>query len=324
MVFTNYPAWAARRFGLPREAARSYTLHGILFRLTWGAHQRWGWTFPEAWLNRLFGRWAVRALKRETWDVIHPWSGLAEEILVAYANDRARIFLMRGSAHIRTQARLLDEEAKRAGVGMDRPSAWMVAREEREYALAKDIIVLSSFAEKSFLAEGVPAQKLHRLLLAAPVERFRAERAVVEARCQRLLSGQPLQVLYVGALSYQKGLYDLAAVMERLIPDHFKFRLVGKITPEAAGIVQRFKGRAEFTGSRPESELPSWYAQGDVFIFPTIQDGYAVVLAQAAASMLPIIATENSAAPDLAVTTPVLWTLPIRSPDALGGTVALV
>ena len=44
--------------------------------------------------------------------------------------------LVRESSHIRTQDRLLCEEELRTGIRQERPCAWTIAREEREYALA--------------------------------------------------------------------------------------------------------------------------------------------------------------------------------------------
>src|SRR5205823_1798152 len=55
---------------------------------------------------------------------------------------------------------------------------------------------------------------------------------------------------------------------------------------------------------------------GDVFVFPTIEDGYAVVLAQAAASGLPILTTVNCSGPDLVRENETGWVLPIRCPGS--------
>ena len=60
---------------------------------------------------------------------------------------------MRGSAHIVTQARLLEEEERRVGELQDRPSQWMIAREQREYELVDAIVVLSTFSYSTFLWE---------------------------------------------------------------------------------------------------------------------------------------------------------------------------
>jgi glycosyltransferase involved in cell wall biosynthesis len=61
--------------------------------------------------------------------------------------------------------------------------------------------------------------------------------------------------------------------------------------------------------------LPNWYSSSDLFLFPTIEDGFAIVLAQAQASALPILTTGNCSGPDLVREGQTGWILPIRSPE---------
>src|SRR2546425_1045698 len=100
-LFTNYPRWAVERFGFPGNRTRSFWVHGVISR---GADRLAGWTKyrPERFLQPLFGRWAAQQLQKERWDVIHAWSGIAEELLTTCRNAGTLNFLMRGSAHIRT------------------------------------------------------------------------------------------------------------------------------------------------------------------------------------------------------------------------------
>jgi glycosyltransferase involved in cell wall biosynthesis len=65
----------------------------------------------------------------------------------------------------------------------------------------------------------------------------------------------------------------------------------------------------------PQAELPGQYAWGDIFVFPTIEDGYAQVLAQAQVSGLPLLSTVNSGAPDMVTENVTGWLVPIRSPE---------
>lgn len=60
----------------------------------------------------------------------------------------------------------------------------------------------------------------------------------------------------------------------------------------AAGVRAQAEGLIEFSGFQPQAELPQWYAQGDVFFFPTLEDGFPVVLAQALSGGLPLLTTQ--------------------------------
>jgi glycosyltransferase involved in cell wall biosynthesis len=317
-VLTNYPARAAARFGFPAERVRSFVAHGVLMRLLGRFPTRGPIRMPEAWLHQLFGRWAAGELGRESWDVVHTWSGVSEEALRTHGAHRGLTLLMRGSAHITAHARLLQDEERRAGVAIDQPSPWMAAREVREYGLCDAVMALSSFAGRTFVDQGFPSHKLTVVPLGVETAAFRPGPDVADGRRRRMLSGAPLRVLYVGALSYQKGMLDLSAAIHALSGSgRFQFRLVGAPMPETARLIAELRGKADVVGRVPQHELPAIYHDSDIFVFPTIQDGYAAVLAQAKASGLPIIATTNCAGPDLITPDEDGWVVPIRSPQAI-------
>ncbi len=315
-ILTNYPAWAVRRFNVQGAQVRSFWMHGVISRILFWIRDRFPFVpYPEVFLNRLFGAWAAWQLQRGRWDLIHCWSGISEEILKNRSYAGARLILVRESSHIRTQSKILETEEKRVGLRLDRPSRWILTREEREYALAEKIRVVSAFARRSFLEEGVAAEKICLIPSAVETLEFRPEGAVVERRCRRILSKQPLRVLYVGAISFRKGFWDLAEIIRRLHGKPFLFRLIGPVTAEAKRLKRELSGSAEFIPKQPQRALPNWYAQGDLFIFPTIEDGYAQVLAQAYASALPILTTTHCYGPELLREGETGWLFPIRSPE---------
>jgi colanic acid/amylovoran biosynthesis glycosyltransferase len=153
------------------------------------------------------------------------------------------------------------------------------------------------------------------LPLGANTAVFRPDWEAIEARCRRILSGEPLCVLYVGALSCQKGLWDIDRIVRELGLKGFRFRFVGPVTAEARQLARQLCQIAEFVPKQPQNTLPRWYAEGDVFMFPTIQDGFAVVLAQAQANALPVLTTTNCGGPDLVHEGETGWILPIRDPQ---------
>jgi len=313
-VFTNYPKWAVKPFAIPGGNVRSFWPHGAISRICLFLQDKMKLRYPEKRLHTMFGRWAAGEIAKEKWDVMHSWSGISEEILDTLKKTKAIKILMRGSSHIHTQARILEEEEKRLKISLDRPSAWMIAREGCEYANADYIRVISRFAYNSFLNEGIKPEKLLLIPSGARTEDYRPVHDVVKKRVKRIKSGEPLRVLYVGSLSFRKGMLDMKAIIERLKRDSFQFRLVGPVPKEARKFLKKFRDIAQITPKAPQHELPRWYAWADIFVFPTLEDGYAVVLAQAKASGLPIITTTNCAGPDIVVEGKTGWVLPIRRP----------
>ncbi len=316
-VFTNYPRWAAGRFGVPRRNVRSFWLHGVIARAAERICRTFSWDYPEVLLLRWFGRWAAEQVERQEWVVVNCMSGSAEEV---FRKATERLFLRqvtRLSSHIRLQREILEEEERRVGMRIVKPSAAMVAREEREYSIADQIHVPSRFAQQSFTERGIPPGRLRIVPLGVRLDDFRPSQGAVEARHRRILSGSPLRALYVGAISLRKGMWDLAEVVRSVDPGRFRFRLIGPLDWEAAPLLRGLKGRVERISSQPQRELPRWYAWGDLFVFPTLEDGYAMVLAQAFAGGLPLVVTRNCGGPDFIREGESGWVVPIRRPDLI-------
>src|SRR5262249_39243877 len=150
-LLTNYPSSIVERFGFPRSRTATCVAHGIVIRIYYRLPLSVRRLFDfEPTLHRWFGRWALSKVRTNA-DLVYVYSGISEEMLKALRhNERPQIWVVRGSSHIRVQAQLLEEEETRTGVRLEKPSAWIIRREEREYAMAQRIITLSSFARNSF------------------------------------------------------------------------------------------------------------------------------------------------------------------------------
>src|SRR3989304_5578065 len=61
---------------------------------------------------------------------------------------------------------------------------------------------------------------------------------------------------------------------------------------------RRDRGRVRFAGEVPPGEMPAYYRSADVVILPSINDAFGLVILEAMASGLPVIATDHSAASD--------------------------
>ena len=313
-LLTNYPRQAAAHW-LPAERVHSYRRHGVLARAArWGARGEPP-ELVEAALKQMFGRWAARRNRTGASDVVHCWSGIAEESIRA-CRSQSVCTVARGSAHIRTQYELLAQEQVRTGRSLEKPSDWIMAREEREYELAHRVIVPSDFARRTFLERGAAPARVAVINLAWRARGFEADAPVIQQRVQRLHSGAPLRVLYTGMLSLRKGMHDLRAVLNAL-GHQMEFRLVGPVLDECRDFAKEAARVARVQDAVPQAELPAVYAWGDVLVLPTIEDGFAVVLAQAQAAGLPIIATTNCGAPDIIAGGGQGFIVPIRNPDAL-------
>jgi glycosyltransferase involved in cell wall biosynthesis len=315
VVYTNYPPFVVAKFGIPAAHVRSFVSHGIASRIHHQVHRWLGFPDLESYFHISFGNWAARSIRPDS-DLVYGFSGVMEEILrLPRSVHRGQRWLVRASAHIREQVCLLAEEEARVGSAIDKPTPWIINREESEYSLADQIIVLSTFAFRSFIERGVPRDKLLLTKLGVQTRHFRATPRTIDARCRRVLSAAPLTALTVGAFTGQKGAVDLVQIA-RAQKEIVRFRFVGDIPPECKALARAAADVIDFSPRVPEADLPRIYCDGDLFVYPTIQDGWAAVLSQAAAAGLPILTTTNCSGPDLVCEGKTGWVLPIRDSAA--------
>lgn len=313
-VFTNYPAFIAERFGVPRQRVVGHPLHGVAVRLL----NRWdpgrGNLRRDLWMHEWFGRWLAARLARTKWDATYTWSGVSEEHLAGARTAKVRL-MARGSAHIRAQAELLEAEAVRTGVPQEHPNPLIVAREEREYALTDAVVTLSTWSRQTFLERGFSADRVRLMVSGTRVSAFQGAPEAIAERGRRIAAGEPLRILNVGTFSFRKGVHDLAAIVRALPPERFHFRFVGAVAPEAAALAYALRDRVEFIPRVAQPALVKHYEWADLFVFPTIEDGFPAVMAQAAAAGLPQLATPNGAGTDLIRNEVNGWILPARAPE---------
>jgi glycosyltransferase involved in cell wall biosynthesis len=316
VVHTNYPGRVAGHFGLPRTKVRSFVPHGVAARIAGRLPLSAVRDQVEARLHTWFGTWAAGSVRPDSQLVIG-MSGVMEEVLNSRPTEWKGVAVVsRGSSHIRFQDEVLRGEEERAGTAVPRPTKWMIAREEREYAKADLVAVLSTFARDSFIAAGVSPARLVLHPLGVNLRTFHASEETLAERVSRIRSGGKLRILTVGSFSFRKGALDLVHVAERL-SDKMEFRFVGDTPAEASELADRARDHISFVPRVPEGALTGHYAWADIFLFPTIEDGFAAVLMQAAAAGLPVLATRNCSGPDIIREGHNGWIVDIRDPGAI-------
>jgi glycosyltransferase involved in cell wall biosynthesis len=202
----------------------------------------------------------------------------------------ARTVLNYPIAHHRWQYRFYAEEADRnPEFSRALPAFGDVqahARElDREIELADSILVGSSFAKETFVAQGVPPEKLAVIPYGVDVQRFEP---VEPAR----LHSKPFRVLFVGQIGERKGISYLLKAYAAFKKRDSELHLVGDFV-KGGDAYKRFRELFRHTPNLPHAELPSLFRSADVFVFPTLVEGMGLVVLEAMASGVPVIVTPN-------------------------------
>lgn len=216
-----------------------------------------------------------------------------ESARVARAQGAA-VIVDRPCSHIVVQDRMIQEEAKKEGIKLRPIDPRVIELELQEYEFADFVTVPSNFAYKSFIEQGFPKEKLRIVPYGIDLERFRSV-------------GQPtdgnFEVLYVGLSSVRKGTPHLLRAFERLKHPKKHLTIIGDVRVELKSVVRDHMERSPITlmGHIPQVQLKEHMSKCHVFVLPSVEDGYGLVMSQAMACGSPVIATSNTGA-DMVIT----------------------
>jgi glycosyltransferase involved in cell wall biosynthesis len=182
---------------------------------------------------------------------------------------------------------VLQSEYGRLGIPFS-PPIELIQREEEEYSIADHILVLSQFAKDTFIKYGFSERKVDVLRLGVELSSF----STVSSRKVTL----PLKVLYFGNLSLRKGIPYLLEATQSFPRKKISVTLIGDIEPSLKPLL-RNQSHVKLLRSLPQSKLGAVIRDFDVFLFPTIEDGFGQTLLQAmACGLVPIVTLRCGAA----------------------------
>jgi len=162
-------------------------------------------------------------------------------------------------------------------------------RAKAEQELADLVVVNSEWTLKCLLSDGFfPINKVAVLPLA-----FELKQDVLELLCNSSKkTGGKLSVLWVGNVSLGKGIQYLVEAAEILSGENIEFLVAGPIKIHENACLTAPKN-VQWLGQVPQTEISSLYRKSDVFILPTLSDGFAITQLEALAHGLPVIITPN-------------------------------
>jgi glycosyltransferase involved in cell wall biosynthesis len=121
-------------------------------------------------------------------------------------------------------------------------------------------------------------------------------------------TGQPLQLLAVGAVVPRKAYDILVRALQPLEALHWRLTIAGPLDRSGEALAALkvalaetgLAGRVALVGGVSAEQLAKLYAAADIFLMPSLYEGYGMVLGEAMACGLPIVCTTGGAAADTA------------------------
>jgi len=281
-LITSYPRFEVVKYGIPKNKIKSIVIKEVLER---------GWDEfpfvkkiynPQYVISEIYDTWASNLCTKTN---IHVgFSGYSLNTLKKAKKMGSITVLERGSSHILYQTQILLEEYDKLGLMPRVAHPKIIEKELKEYLEADYISVPSLFAKQSFLEYGIPETKLIHIPYGVHLNEFR----------QIPKEDNIFRVVYAGAMSIQKGIHYLLQAFSELKIPNSELLLVGGISDEIRPFFNRYKNNLKWVNHVPQKELYKYYSQGSIFVILSIQEGLAMVQAQAMACGLPVICTTNT------------------------------
>ena len=163
--------------------------------------------------------------------------------------------------------------------------AWLHERRLCDLALADRIVVPSDHIAQRLMQRGTPLEKLHVIPYGADCRRFGPDiDKHDEDNCT---------FLFAGGISRRKGIKYLLEAWQRVRRPGWRLQLLGPL-PKDRGPLARHLETIELLGRVSHAEMPARMRQADVFVFPSLFEGSAVVTYEALASGLPCVVTAEA------------------------------
>jgi hypothetical protein len=170
---------------------------------------------------------------------------------------------------------------------------WTCWRKECE--LADRIVVNSEWSREGLVRGGVPAGKIAIIPLA--YEPRISNGALAEPRVQRryphhFTFERPMCVLFLGLINLRKGVARLLEAARILRDEPVEFWIVGPVEIANASTIAQTR-RVKWFGPVIRKQAADFYRKADVFLLPTLSDGFAITQLEAQAHGLPIIISKT-------------------------------
>lgn len=195
----------------------------------------------------------------------------------------------------RTMRSLLDEEREKNpewAVTLEgfNDSSKKLQRKDEELRLADKIYVASSFTKKTLEMYSDRLADIEVIPYGFP--------PINVKRKYDNIKNRKIKVLFVGGLSQRKGISYLFDAIKGL-EDRIETTVVGKGNVDSCKALKESLSKVNYIPSLPHDEILKLMANHDLFIFPSLFEGFGLVITEAMSQGTPVITTDRTCGADI-------------------------
>jgi len=314
-VLTAHPK--SRYLNRVQLAKKSVTFIPPIFAISHFLKKTWGNSNRiSSWLDYnmpiYFDKLAAKRLKKSDVLLTWAWSGL-DSIRTIKKQGGLAIVEECGSCN-KFQNKILSEEYENLGLKFQNPTPkFIVDRQLEEAKIADYLLCPSKHVMNSFVENGIDKDKFKLIPYGVNQGIFKP----------KWLQNEDFTIVFVGTIGVRKGLIYLFRALEMLkIP--YKCILIGSIEDQFKTYFDQYSHLFTHFSHVAHHELVDYYNQASVFVFPSLDEGMALVQLEAMACGLPIICTTNSGGDSVIDEGEQGYIVPIRNPEAIAAKITFL
>ena len=181
-------------------------------------------------------------------------------------------------------------------------------KKDKELALADVIFVASSFTKKTLEKYSGTLPEIKVIPYGFP--------EVSQKKTYQSLANRKLKILFVGGLSQRKGLSYLFEAVEGL-QNKVELTIVGQKAVADCNALNLALQSHQWIPSLSHDQVLAYMREHDIFVFPSLFEGFGLVITEAMSQGLPVITTDRTAGPDIIHDGVDGWIVPAGSSRAI-------
>jgi len=163
-------------------------------------------------------------------------------------------------------------------------------KKDQELALADIIFVASSFTKKTLEEYSANLPQIKVIPYGFPEVKQKKE--------YQSLANRKLKVLFIGGLSQRKGLSYLFDAVEGM-QNKVELTVVGHKAVANCDVLNLALEKHKWIPSLSHDQVLTCMRKHDVFVFPSLFEGFGLVITESMSQGVPVITTERTAGPDI-------------------------
>lgn len=171
-------------------------------------------------------------------------------------------------------------------------------------------VAASSYTARTLSDQGIAEDQIH-------VVPYGVDASTFTRRLRPPSATMPFTIVCVGSLIQRKGLSYLLDAVRLLGSRRIRVLLCGRGVVDRPLIHQYSDLNLELNLGLSRNDLVRQIHNADVFVLPSLAEGFAHVILEAMSCGLPIIATDHTCAPDVIMEGEQGFIVPIRDPKAI-------